>query len=361
MERQDQSRQVARTLSKFTKLIALLVLGWVILAGLLLRNPYPILIIENNNPPTASAPSIQTSAPVMEEDQVEIQDPSTLEPNPYNDMVRYGRDLIHETSLHIGPLAKDPSKVYAGNDLACTNCHLEDGTKDFAAPYIGVTGLFPNYRKREGQVGSIEERINGCMQRSMNGNPIPTDSREMRAMVTYMTYISAGVKVGKASKGRGMGSIALPDRAVDLEAGRTVYKQFCATCHQEDGQGLRNSKTNLYTYPPLWGDDSYNEGAGMHRVITAAQFIKNNMPLGATHDSPILSDEQAYDVAGYINSHKRPTKTNLAQDFPNKLQKPMSTPYGPWQDEFTAEQHKYGPFTSIQAYYKTEYGITKQK
>jgi len=48
----------------------------------------------------------------------------------------------------------------------------------------------------------------------------------------------------------------------------------------------------------------------MHRVLTAAQFIKGNMPLGTTADEPLLSDEEAYDVAGYINSFTRPLKLN---------------------------------------------------
>jgi len=116
-----------------------------------------------------------------------------------------------------------------------------------------------------------------------------------------------------------------------------------------------------YTYPPLWGPDSYNDGAGMHRVITAAQFIKGNMPLGTTADEPLLTDEEAYDVAGYINSFARPEKANKMADFPDRRLKPMSTPYGPWADSFSADRHKFGPFGEIAAFYKAEYGLNKSK
>lgn len=120
--------------------------------------------------------------------------------------------------------------------------------------------------------------------------------------------------------------------------------------------------TKGYKYPPLWGADSYNNGAGMHRVITAAQFIKGNMPFGqATWVNPKLTDEEAYHLAGYINSFERPRKSNLEKDYPDLKLKPVSTPYGPWADDFSADQHKNGPFPTIIKYYKLEYGITKSK
>jgi thiosulfate dehydrogenase len=129
----------------------------------------------------------------------------------------------------------------------------------------------------------------------------------------------------------------------------------------DDGQGQRALNSFTYTYPPLWGPDSYNDGAGMHRVITAAQFIKGNMPLGTTADEPLLTDEEAYDVAGYINSFARPEKANKMADFPDRTLKPMSTSYGPWADSFSADQHKFGPYGEIAAFYKAEYGLNKSK
>ena len=110
-----------------------------------------------------------------------------------------------------------------------------------------------------------------------------------------------------------------------------------------------------------YGDNSYNNGAGMTRVITAAQFIKGNMPFGTTYDAPVLTDEEAYDVAGFINSQNRPKKANPEKDFPDLKKKPVSTPYPPFADNFPIEQHQMGPFQPIMNYYKQKFKITKTK
>ena len=116
-----------------------------------------------------------------------------------------------------------------------------------------------------------------------------------------------------------------------------------------------------YEYPPLWGNDSYNNGAGMNRVITAAQFIKANMPFDDLYESQKLTDEEAYDVAGYINQMQRPTKPNLEVDFPDLLKKPVSTPYPPYADPFSLNQHQKGPFQPIIEFYKKKHNIKKTK
>ena len=354
-------RSIGKLISSLFRVIALLLVGWIALAGLLIRDPYPLFTLGEPSHVAPPVSEVSETEVVSESPFDKLGKVESLPSSPLNDMIKLGHQLITETSIHIGPLATDATKIYAGNNLACTNCHLEGGTKAFSAPYLGVTGRYPNFRKREGKVGSIEERINGCMERSMNGRRLPDNSDEMRAMVSYMTWLGRGVEIGDALEGKGFVKVELPNRAVDLDHGAQVYAKQCVTCHQEDGQGMKNAKTGLYTYPPLWGPDSYNNGAGMHRVITASQFIKGNMPLGATAENPILTDEEAYDVAGFINSHDRPKKGNLNLDFPDKKMKPMSTPYGPWTDEFSAEQHKFGPFQPIKAYYSSTYGIEKKK
>jgi len=272
--------------------------------------------------------------------------------------VAWGRKLITETADHLGPNSEIP---FAGNNLNCTSCHLDGGGKPFAAPFVTVPSQFPQFRGRENKEGTIEERINGCMQRSMNGKPLPVESDEMAAIVAYMEWLSYDKPRGGKVKGNKFLSIIYPDRAVDLKHGKDVYVEHCQLCHKEDGQGERKPGSNGYTYPPLWGPDSYNHGAGMHRVLTAAQFIKGNMPLGTTADEPLLTDEEAFDVAGYINSFDRPIKANAEADFPDRTLKPMSTPYGPWSDEFSPEQHKYGPYAAIAAFYEAQYGLKKSK
>lgn len=284
-----------------------------------------------------------------------------LEDHPKATLVRMGYDVITKTPELIGPMAAEKMQ-YAGNNLTCKSCHLEAGTKPGSGSFVGVANRFPQFRGRENKIGTLEERINGCMERSMNGEALPEKSLEMQSMVAYMKWLSEDVPEVLEARFKGFVKVVLPEIKADSAIGRQVYTQHCTVCHGADGQGNRANEKSLYTYPPLWGSHTYNHGAGMHRVITAAEFIKGNMPyLQATIDNPILTDEEAYHVAAYINSFPRPQKGNPEADFPDKTLKPVSTPYGPWEDNFSAEQHKYGPFQPIMAYYQKEYGLKKSK
>ncbi|WP_419211975.1 c-type cytochrome [Maribacter sp. X9] len=276
--------------------------------------------------------------------------------------VKLGYYLIAETSKFMGPSAENPEDRLSGNNLACANCHLKSGAQAGSGSWVGVLERFPQFGGRGNRIGTIEDRINGCMERSMNGRKMPVDSDKMEAIVAYMDWLGEGLPEEKKKEYKGYPAIQLPDIAVDLEQGRLFFEKECVVCHGADGQGVKKTDGTGYTYPPLWGEDTYNDGAGMHRVITAAEFIKSNMPyLLATWDNPKLTDEEAFHVAGYINSFSRPHKANTENDYPDKSLKPVSTPYGPWTDEFTAEQHKYGPFPPIIKYYQEKYGITKTK
>ena len=267
----------------------------------------------------------------------------------FGKLVKYGYALVTDTAAQIGPAAPDPARRYAGNGLTCQNCHLQGGTQPYAVPFVGVWGQFPQYRAREGVVGTIEERVNGCMERSMNGRSLALDSREMKGFVAYMKWLSTGIPDGAKLIGAGTLPVKEPGRAADLTHGAHVYAQTCSACHGDAGQGQRNDGGSGYQFPPLWGPSSYNDGAGMARLLTAAAFAEHAMPLGTTFDAPVLTDEEAYDVAGYINSQSRPQKANLDKDFPNPLQKPVDTPYGPYVDGFSAQQHKFGPYEPIRA------------
>ena len=158
-----------------------------------------------------------------------------------------------------------------------------------------------------------------------------------------------GIPDGAKLVGAGALNVKEPARAADLHHGKQVYAQVCAACHGTNGLGQRAATGAGYQFPPLWGFDSYNDGAGMARLLGAAAFIKHNMPIGTTYTAPVLSDEDAYDVAGFINSAERPQKPDLDKDFPNRLQKPVDTPYGPYVDGFGPAQHKLGPFEPIRA------------
>ncbi|MEH0155248.1 c-type cytochrome [Limibacter armeniacum] len=342
-----------KSLVTLTRLVVVLATLLLIIASgfsyLLLREgkDQPLFSIQFTS--TGSQEVLPATVPV---DYYQEKNPEELSSGMENEYIKYGFDLISNTSHYIGPQVENPTMRFAGNNLACKNCHLGAGQKMYAAPYVGITGRFPQYRGRENTIGTLEERINGCMERSMNGKKLPLDGKEMKAMIAYMTWLSKEVPVGEVLKGKGFVNIEIPDRKVDLENGKMLYAQKCAVCHGKNGQG-QALEGGGYTYPPLWGKDSYNHGAGMHRVLTAARFIKGNMPLGATYENPILTDEEAYDVAAFINSHSRPLKEGTEKDFPDISRKPVDSPYPPFADSFPAEQHKYGPFKPLIEFKKT--------
>lgn len=275
-----------------------------------------------------------------------------LPDDKYGQSARQGKALMEETYKHIGPEVKDVSKRYAGNNLACVSCHVDAGGRKFGNPWVGTFVSFPQYRGREDAVSTTEERINGCMERSMDGRKLPLESTEMKSMMTYLHFLSTDIPVGAKLDGSGTLKLKALTRAADPVAGRQVYATTCVACHGENGQGVRRGKpgdANGYQFPPLWGADSYNNGAGMARVTLAAGFIKGNMPSGITHINAVLTDEQAFDVAAYVNSQPRPVKSNLKADFPARKNKPVDAAFAPYTPGFSAEQHKFGPWQPILA------------
>ena len=219
--------------------------------------------------------------------------------------IRYGYELVRHTAERL------PDNV--GNELSCANCHMNAGQRDAALPWVGIAGLFPVPRSREGRLFSLTDRISGCFLRSMNGTPPAHDSREMLAMVAYITWLSEGQPVGEAPPWRGRNDIPedarLPIERLDVARGETVYQQ-CIACHGLDGQGI-----DVGVKPgPLWGPGSWNDGAGMARIYTAAAFIRHAMPLTAPGS---LSDEDAQHVAAFINSKDRPVYPDKASDYPD--------------------------------------------
>jgi thiosulfate dehydrogenase len=287
-----------------------------------------------------------------------VPDPDTLPDDALGRTVRRGRDLIVKTSSLIGPDAPDPAMRYSGNGLDCQSCHLQAGTQRFGLPLAGVWGVFPTYIARENEIRTLEERINGCMERSMNGRALPVGGPEMKAMLTYIQFISGSERVGKSLDGRGAPSLTLPEGAGDPERGHKVFTQVCAVCHGANGLGQRldpleaKQAGRRYTFPPLWGPDSYNDGAGMARGITAAQFVHANMPFGTTSEAPVLPVADAFDVIAYISGQPRPHKSELEADFPDRSRKPVDAAYPPFIGPFSADQHRLGPWPPIQAWMK---------
>ena len=262
--------------------------------------------------------------------------------------IKFGQDLIAQTALYLGPKG---SLRQITNGMNCQNCHLEAGTKPFGNNYSAVAPTYPKFRARSGTVESIEKRVNDCLERSLNGRPLSEDSREMKAIVRYIQWLGQNVPKGTAPRGSGLVEVPYLDRPADPEKGRLVYEKKCQNCHMPDGQGMKFPDGVTYQYPPLWGPNSYNTGAGLYRLSRFAGFVKANMPLGASHDQPQLRDEEAWDVAAFVNSQPRP-KFDISKDWPDISKKPIDHPFGPFSDTFPEIQHKYGIFGPIKKFYK---------
>ena len=232
-------------------------------------------------------------------------DIAKLGPGPENDLIRYGRDLIVNTPRHIGKNATDPAMRYAGNDLSCQNCHLNAGLQRFAAPFVSTFATFP--MMVDDQVLTLTDRINGCMRRSLNGKDLPSEGREMEAIVAYLKFVGKGTPEGVRVPGMGLRPIENPTSPPDARRGEAVYVQLCVTCHKEDGQGEPKPSPGVgYSIPPLWGEASFNAGAGMAKTAYAASYIRDNMPFGIDYRVPVLSVQQAWDVAAYMISKPHP-------------------------------------------------------
>ena len=218
--------------------------------------------------------------------------------------VRRGRAILSNT--------RDSLPGHVGNRLRCVSCHMGDGQQPNKMPFVGVYARFPQYRQRSATVEIIEDRINDCFERSMNGKALPRDSRPMRDIVAYLAFLSYGIPVGAQVEGQGLPR--LEPLSGDTARGRELFKSTCTQCHGAEGQGGRADTAVAIVGPPLWGPHSFNVGAGMARLRTAAAFIRVAMP----YDNPgSLTPQQAYDVAAYVTSRPRPDFARKAEDWPN--------------------------------------------
>ncbi|MDN5869934.1 MAG: c-type cytochrome [Nitrococcus sp.] len=214
--------------------------------------------------------------------------------NEFGRMVWLGKKVFVHT--------QQAASKYAGNALNCVNCHLDRGRLASSAPLWGAWPMYPAYRGKNDKVNTMTDRIQGCFTFSMNGSPPPGDSKVMTALLAYSYWLAQGAPTGVALPGSGYPDLPDPELAPSRERGRAVFEGNCALCHGAHGQGKKVD--GAYWFPPLWGPDSYNWGAGMHRVNTAASFINANMPLGLGGE--LLTNQQAWDVAAYIDAHPRP-------------------------------------------------------
>lgn len=275
---------------------------------------------------------------------------SNLPQGAAGDSIRYGRELIAHTAKYFGPQGKI---ARISNGMNCQNCHLNGGTKLFANNYAVFFANYPKKGARSGKTDEVTDRISDCFQRSLNGKMPDKFSKEIQSMVAYFKWIGQGVQKGEKRRGTATEKLPYLERAANPAKGLLVYRAHCQSCHGADGAGQKAADQLTYTYPPLWGKNSYNDGAGMYRLSNFAGFVKNNMPYGIDHDGPVLKDEEAWDVAAYVNSRPRPHRAQQ-KDYPDLSKKPIDAPYGPYQDHFTEVQHKYGPYKPIVEFTKAE-------
>ncbi len=288
----------------------------------------------------------------------EAPDPFLAQTDEEAELIAYGRDLIANTQDYFGEQGLvRPRSV---NGLNCQNCHLEAGTKPFGNNYFAVASTYPQWRARSGSLETIPKRVNDCFERSLNGAPLDTNSREMKAIVAYMRWLGTGIPKGEKPLGTGLVQVPFLDRSADPAKGRVVYAAKCASCHGEDGQGLP-IPGSARRYPPLWGHRSYNQAAGLFRMSRFAGYVKANMPLGASYQNPQLTDEEAWDVAAFVNSMPRPPHPFLEVDWPDIAKKPFDHPFGPYADPFPEHQHKYGPFQPIVDFYRKQAQTEEKK
>ena len=272
------------------------------------------------------APAPVPVAPVAVPQPVAGRLPASFQPpgagdipdTPMGDVIRRGEQIFLNTGAN--------APGFVGNALNCVNCHLDAGRKANSAPMWGAYPLYPAYRSKTKHVDTFAERLRGCFTYSMNGKAPPEGDDVLVALEAYSFWMAKGAPVGEVLPGAGFGKLAKPEKAPDLQRGQGVFAAQCVLCHGADGQGQRSGETQVF--PPLWGERSYNWGAGMHSIDKAAAFIQANMPLGRGGS---LSVQDAWDVSAYINSHERPQDprfTGSVEDTRAKFHGSANSLYG---------------------------------
>jgi thiosulfate dehydrogenase len=282
---------------------------------------------------------------VLQPKEWEAPDSTLIPESAQGDLIRYGRELIAHTSIYLGPSGTVSA---ISNGMNCQNCHLKAGKKVWGNNYSAVASTYPKFRGRSGTLEGVEKRVNDCLQRSLNGKPLEEQSPEMKAMVAYILWVGSEVPVGAVPEGAWIDDLPVMDRAADPIRGKSLYVAQCVRCHGPNGEGLRQESGNEWKYPPLWGANSFNTGAGLFRLSRMAGFIQRNMPNDVQDSGSKLSNEDAWDVAAFICSQPRPIM-DLSGDWPDISWKPFDHPFGPYADPYSEQQHKFGPYNPILA------------
>ena len=326
----------------------------------------------NNEPVTGSSPNIKSDLkastaasaapppPSRAGEKVsagtwKAPDPGTIPAGKTGEMIRYGKELIAHTANYFGPKG---SIAQISNGMNCQNCHLDGGSRLFGNNFASFISGYPKMSNRSGKIEFATDRFVECFRRSLGGASPDTTKKETRAMLAYMKWIGRDVKKGQKLFGNATEKMPFLNAAADPVKGKIVFMAKCKSCHGNNGEGILAADKKSYVYPPLWGPHSYNDAAGMYRIINLAGFVKNNMPYGATYQNPQLSDEEAWNVAAFIDSQPR-LHRDQHNDWTDINKKPIDLPFGPYPDPFSEKQHKLGPFKPIAAFQKTHINTNK--
>ncbi|MHB9021854.1 MAG: c-type cytochrome [Halothiobacillus sp.] len=220
-------------------------------------------------------------------------DIATIPKDEFGKVVQFGRNIMYDTKKY--------APQYAGNSLNCVNCHTDGGAMAGSAPLWGAWVSYPAYRSKNKKVNTYEDRLQGCFRFSVNGKAPPLGSDVLVALEAYSYWLAKGLPVDEKVAGRGYPDIPEPAQAPDFVRGKTVYEANCAICHAANGEG--RVVNGAVVFPPLWGAQSFNWGAGMGSIKNAAKFIYANMPYGQSYS---LTLQQAWDVAYYMDGQERP-------------------------------------------------------
>ncbi len=227
------------------------------------------------------------------------------------DPIKWGYRIFTDTP-HEAP-------QFTGGKVSCANCHLNAGQRERALPVVGLAGMFPEYNNRAARLISLSDRVVDCFIRSENATgrgeadlPSPT-SKEVLAVTAYLSWLSRGYPVGANPPWRGKNAIA-SDRLIavdkiDKSRGEAIFNDRCTSCHGPDGQGVQIGDKKA---GPLWGPDSWNDGAGAARVYTLAGIIRYTMPY---LNPGSLTDQESLEVAAFITSKPRPAYPFKDKDY----------------------------------------------
>lgn len=281
--------------------------------GLIAIVSFSLNFIGGSKESTSTTEEPETNQDVAQSTEIAHNPPSMddVPDGPLGEAILRGYELTNNTSEVLRAEAatvEDGERIV--NSLSCTSCHAGAGLDESSSSMVGVSSVYPMYIPRADKIVTLEDRINGCMVRSMNGEKFASDSEDLRAMVAYLTYISEGIpsEMNADLPWRHLNNMDdVPTPSVD--DGEKMYQQSCISCHAGDGSGIGSN-----TGPALWGDDSFNDGAGIARMTKMAGYIQRNMPVGAENS---LSDQEAADLAAYILSQDRPEWANHDKDWPN--------------------------------------------